>query len=81
MQPFSHAENTPPADVRGRKQAHSPWSAPRNRKRQATVKAEPAPLAIISEDYSSPPKRRNGATGWGVERRGGAPGTAHASTI
>jgi hypothetical protein len=56
---------TPPSDGRGqkdKKNLHSPWSAQRDRKRPA-IKCDPAPLAIIDEDYTSPPKRRNGARG------------------
>ena len=64
------SNSTPPPDGRAlkdKKNLHSPWSAQRERKRPAIKCAEPlAPLTIIDEDYTSPPKRRNGAPGGSV---------------
>lgn len=56
---------TPPCSKGGHKQAHSPWSAPRER-RKRTKPQEVAPLTSIEEaDFASPPKRRNGVMGQG----------------
>ena len=64
----ANTDRTPPPELRGQKKSHSPWSAPRTKKRaNVHVEPAPAPLAPIEEDFSSPPKRRNG------ERSGAAP--------
>ncbi|RMZ57666.1 hypothetical protein APUTEX25_001866, partial [Auxenochlorella protothecoides] len=44
---------------RGEKQQHSPWSAPRDRRKRN--KHNPSPLTISEDfEYTSPPKRHNG---------------------
>ena len=53
----------PPLRVGGGrgKQQHSPWSAPRQRKRGKAQQASPAPLSIPEDfEYTSPPKRGRG---------------------
>ena len=69
--PNGHNTGTPPcAKQGGVKNLHSPWSAPRDRKKR--TKQEPSALTIIDEvQYSSPPKRHNGAA---RERGGGSQG-------
>lgn len=56
--------STPPARQQGQKNDHSPWSAPRERKRRS--KPVPAHLTSLSEEVeftTSPPKRHNGEAG------------------
>ena len=61
--------STPPCVKQGQKNDHSPWSAPRERKRRSKLAVQEAvPVALCSieeiEYTTSPPKRHNGAWGW-----------------
>lgn len=57
---FHDSVRTESSDDRGEKQQHSPWSAPRDRRKRG--KHNPSPLTISEEfEYTSPPKRRSGA--------------------
>lgn len=62
----ANAGSTPPCcKQQGTKQQHSPWSAPRERKRRSKP-ARPAHLSSIEEGiWTSPPKRANNGAGWG----------------
>lgn len=69
----------PPCSKQGVKNDHSPWSAPRERKRRT----KPADIALSSieeiEYATSPPKRHNGGAGGSRGRPGlnsHAPGAA-----
>lgn len=72
---------TPPCTKGGQKQQHSPWSAPRQRKRRPPAQQVAQALGSLDEDacWTSPPKRLNGegrvAGGTRCRRQ---PGTARA---
>lgn len=54
---------TPPCTKQqGQKQQHSPWSAPRQRKRRPPAQQVAQSLQSLDEDacWTSPPKRLNG---------------------
>lgn len=67
---------TPPCKQGGQKQQHSPWSAPRQRKRRPPAQQVAASLQSVDEEpcWASPPKRLNGEQGQGCERDGGRSG-------
>ena len=65
---LQHPGSTPPCSKQGTKNDHSPWSAPRERKRRskpAQEQGQEAHLSSIEEaEYAtSPPKRHNGGSG------------------
>lgn len=65
----ANASRTPPACKHGVKNEHSPWSAPRERKRRPVVAHHLCSIEEADGFTISPPKRRNGEGG--AARRGG----------
>jgi hypothetical protein len=61
----SNNSESPPADSRGCKNLHSPWTAEKGRKKRWCHDKDLGSNLTISEEceYKSPPKRHNGAPG------------------